>query len=76
MVAQFGDKEIDIWDIFFFPHGPESTCKCRKPQPGMLLKARDKYGINMEYSWMIGDKESDIEAAMAAGISNTIIVKS
>ena len=42
----------------------------------MLLEARDKYGINMAKSWMIGDKETDIDAANAAGVSNTILVKS
>ena len=76
MIAQFGHKEIDILDLFFCPHGPESTCKCRKPQPGMLLQARDRYGIDMASSWMIGDQESDVEAALAAGMSNTILVKS
>ena len=76
MLLEFGDKNVEILDVFFCPHGPKSRCKCRKPRPGMLLQARDKYKINMEYSWMIGDKESDIEAAMAAGIGNTILVKS
>ena len=76
MLAQFGDNDVDILEVFFCPHGPKSRCNCRKPHPGLLLQARDKYEINMEYSWMIGDKESDIEAAMAAGITNTILVKS
>ena len=73
---QFDNQNIDILDVFFCPHGPESTCKCRKPQPGMLLEAHDKYGINMVDSWIIGDKEVDINAANAAGVNNTILVKS
>ena len=76
MLAQFDNRDIDILDVFFCPHGPKSTCKCRKPQPGMLLEARDKYDINMEYSWIIGDKEADIAAANFAGVNNTILVKS
>jgi len=76
MLVQFYNQDIDILDVFFCPHGPNSTCKCRKPKPGMLLEARDKYGINMAKSWMIGDKETDIDAANAAGVSNTILVKS
>ena len=76
MLVQFKNKDIDILDVFFCPHGPKSTCKCRKPQPGMLLEACDKYGINMEDSWMIGDKEVDVGAANAAGVNNTILVKS
>ena len=73
---QFDNQNIDILDVFFCPHGPESTCKCRKPQPGMLLEARDKYDINMEDSWIIGDKEADITAANSAGVNDTILVKS
>ena len=76
MLVQFENEGVDILDIFFCPHGPKSTCKCRKPQPGMLLEARDKYTINMEDSWMIGDKEVDVSAANAAGVNNTILVKS
>ena len=76
MLAQFNNRDIDILDVFFCPHGPKSTCKCRKPQPGMFLAARDKYDINMEDSWTIGDKEADITAANAAGVTNTILVRS
>ena len=76
MLAQFNNRDIDILDVFFCPHGPKSTCKCRKPQPGMFLEARDKYDINLENSWMIGDKETDITAANAAGVNNTILVRS
>ena len=76
MLEQFANRSVDMLDVFFCPHGPESICKCRKPQPGMLLEARDKFDIDMENSWMIGDKEADVDAASAAGITNTILVKS
>jgi len=42
----------------------------------MLIEAKNKHGIDMENSWLIGDKESDIVAANNAGIVNTILVKS
>ncbi len=76
MLSQFTNQGVDIFDVFFCPHGPESTCECRKPQPGMLLEARDKFDIDMTNSWMIGDKEADAGAANATGINNTILVKS
>ena len=41
----------------------------------MFIEAKDKYNISMKDSWMIGDSESDIKAANAAGISNTILVR-
>ena len=76
MLEQFSNKGINILDVFFCSHGPESTCDCRKPKPGMFNQANDKHDINMEESWMIGDKETDITAANAAGIQNTILVES
>ena len=76
MLEQFNNKGIEILDVFFCPHGPESNCDCRKPKPGMFNQAHDKHNIDMVNSWMIGDKEADIVAANAAGIQNTILVKS
>ena len=75
MLGQFNDNCINILDTFYCPHGPESLCECRKPKPGMLIEAQHKYNISMKDSWMIGDSESDIKAAKAAGISNTILVR-
>ena len=76
MLEQFKNKRIEILDVFFCPHTPESNCDCRKPKPGMFNQASDKCSIDMKKSWMIGDKEADIQAANAAGIQNTILVKS
>ncbi len=76
MLGQFKDHEVDILDVLYCPHRPDSNCDCRKPKPGMFNQANAKYHINMEASWMIGDKEADIQAANSAGISNTVLVKS
>ena len=76
MLNQFSKKNISILDVFFCPHGPKSKCGCRKPRHGMIIEAMNKYNIDLEKSWMIGDKETDIEAANLAGISNTILLRS
>ncbi len=76
MLVQFKKNEVDILDVFYCPHAPEDNCQCRKPKPGMLLEAQKKYNIDMQKSWMIGDKENDIAAANAANVPNTILVKS
>jgi D-glycero-D-manno-heptose 1,7-bisphosphate phosphatase len=76
MITQFNKNNIQILDTFHCPHSPISKCDCRKPKPGMLLEAKKKYNINMLESWMIGDKETDITAAISSGINNTILVKS
>ena len=76
MLSQFAKNNIDILDIFHCPHGPNSSCECRKPMPGMFLNAKTKHNIDMKNSWMIGDKEVDVTAANASGIKSTILVKS
>jgi len=76
MIGEFKRNNIDILDTFFCPHGPEDKCRCRKPNNGMLLDAIEKYSIDLENSWMIGDKESDITAAKNSGIKKTILVRS
>jgi len=76
MLNKFDDNNVNILDIFFCPHSPSLNCSCRKPEPGMFLKARDKHDIDMKKSWMIGDSYRDITAANRAGITNTILVRS
>ena len=76
MIKEFKKNHINILDIFHCPHSPDSHCNCRKPKPGMLLNAKHKHNINMQNSWIIGDKETDIIAGISSGITNTILVKS
>ena len=76
MLSQFKNNNINILDASYCPHGPESSCKCRKPKPGMFIDAKNKYLINMKDSWSIGDKETDIQAAKLSGVTNTILVRS
>ena len=76
MLEQFRKNNIEILDVFFCPHTPDSICDCRKPKPGMFNQANNKHDIDMKNSWMIGDKEADIKAANAAGIQHTVLVKS
>ena len=76
MLKKFLQYEIEFLDILFCPHGPSSSCMCRKPKPGMFLKAKKLYNIDMKNSWIIGDKNEDILAAKSAGIENSILVKS
>lgn len=71
-VAAHGGK---IEDIFFCPHTPEDKCACRKPEPGLILKAREKYHIDLSHTVMVGDSAKDIECARNAGCGQTILVK-
>ena len=73
-----GEEGAYIDDIFFCPHHPHKgyagerpeykiDCDCRKPKPGMLLAAAEKYNIDLAASYMAGDSENDIKAGQAAG---------
>lgn len=70
--------------IYFCPHHPDSgyegeikelkfDCECRKPKPGMLLKAAQDLNIDLEQSWMIGDGMNDIQAGKNAGCKTALI---
>lgn len=55
-------------DAFYYcPHGPEDGCQCRKPRPGMILRAAEEHEVDPRQSWMIGDILHDVEAGNRAG---------
>jgi D-glycero-D-manno-heptose 1,7-bisphosphate phosphatase len=81
MKAQFADRGVTIDQVYYCPHHPvhgtgpyKRDCFCRKPNPGMILRARDDHGISLRDSILIGDSEWDILAAQAAGIGTPILV--
>ena len=64
-----------IRDIFYCPHTPEDHCNCRKPKPGLIFQAVEKYGIDPASSCMIGDSAKDIECGRNAGCGFSLLVK-
>lgn len=68
---------VHIDAYYYCPHHPqygiERDCDCRKPLPGMLLRAARDWNIDLRHSWMVGDKLSDMAAGLAAG-SRCILV--
>jgi D-glycero-D-manno-heptose 1,7-bisphosphate phosphatase len=66
----------NITDIFFCPHLPHEGCECRKPAPGLILQARQKYNIELADSIMVGDSIKDIECGRNAACGGTVLVKS
>ena len=62
-------------DAFFFcPHKPEDQCRCRKPQPGMLLEVARRFNVPIEDAYMVGDSRKDLEAAAAAGARPVLVL--
>ncbi len=56
-----------ILGVQFCPHTDEAECMCRKPRPGMLLKAAAKWGLDLAQSYFVGDTARDIQAGAAVG---------
>ena len=59
--------------IYVCPHDDSDNCLCRKPLPGMLLQAATDLSIDLNNSWMIGDRATDMQAGNAVGLSNIFI---
>jgi D-glycero-D-manno-heptose 1,7-bisphosphate phosphatase len=66
--------------IYYCPHLPgaplatyDQECECRKPKPGMLLRAAQEWGFDLSRSFMVGDVIRDVEAGVAAGVSSYLV---
>ncbi|MBR1710126.1 MAG: D-glycero-beta-D-manno-heptose 1,7-bisphosphate 7-phosphatase [Clostridia bacterium] len=84
METLLGAEGAYLDGLYYCPHHPHKgyegevpelkiECDCRKPKPGMLLKAAEDFNIDLENSWMVGDGENDIKAGKAAGCKTTLI---
>lgn len=62
-----------IHDIRYCPHTPESNCRCRKPQPGMLLDLAAQWHVDVEHAYMIGDAWTDIAAGHALACRSILV---
>lgn len=81
MRVLFAQEGVEFLDIYHCPHHPDGVvpelsieCNCRKPAPGMFLRAAREHGIDMARSIMVGDKESDLAAARAAGVGRVELI--
>lgn len=69
----FRKSKLEIDEILFCPHHPEAGCRCRKPEVGMLLKAKKKFGLDLKRCVVIGDKVGDVLWGKKGG-ARTILV--
>ena len=84
METLLGKEGAYLDGIYFCPHHPDQgyegeipelkiRCDCRKPNPGMLLKAAEDFNIDLTQSWMIGDSETDVLTGKNAGCNTALI---
>jgi D-glycero-D-manno-heptose 1,7-bisphosphate phosphatase len=76
MIDKFNENNIKILKVYHCPHSPDENCDCRKPLPGMINQAISDFDIDLNKSWLIGDKISDIQTAINAKIKNNILINS
>lgn len=67
LAEQLATASAHLDGIYYCPHHPSLGCDCRKPNPGMLLRAAAEHGIDLQRSFIIGDKSTDLEAGRRAG---------
>ena len=86
METLLGNEHAYINALYFCPHHPDSgypeerkeykiKCDCRKPAPGMLLRAAEEWNIDLANSYMIGDSDRDIQAGINAGVKQSIRIE-
>ena len=63
MLAEIAELGGAIEKVYYCPHGKDENCLCRKPRPGMLLRARDELGIDLSDAVFIGDSMTDVRQA-------------
>jgi D-glycero-D-manno-heptose 1,7-bisphosphate phosphatase len=66
-------EAVPLDDIEICPHTDADRCACRKPKPGMLLAAAEKFDIDLSASYFVGDTHRDVDAALAAGATPILV---
>lgn len=75
------DRGVELDGIYYCPHHPEKgigdylqQCECRKPQPGMINTAAEFLKLDLSQCYLVGDKESDLQAGISAGVGHNLLV--
>jgi len=74
MIDEFDSRSIKIDSVKYCPHLPDANCTCRKPKSGMVDEICSEYDIDLQSSWMIGDKPTDIAMAKIADIGRSVFI--
>jgi D-glycero-D-manno-heptose 1,7-bisphosphate phosphatase len=83
MNQELAANHVMVSGVYYCPHHPNgviekwtSVCNCRKPRPGMFIKAAEDLGLQLGTSILLGDKLSDIDAGINAGVPLNILIRS
>ncbi len=74
MMAEVERAGGRIHAVYYCPHVPEENCDCRKPKPGMYLRAEWKFNLDLTRSYVVGDARADMQAASAVGAKPVLVL--
>jgi D-glycero-D-manno-heptose 1,7-bisphosphate phosphatase len=74
MIAEIVQIGGEIERVYYCPHEEHENCLCRKPQPEMLLQARNELNINLNDAILIGDTIADVRAGLAVGAQAVLVL--
>ncbi len=79
--GQLAGSAAHIDAFYYCPHHPDASvvryraaCECRKPEPGLLIRAARELGVDLERSWMVGDTWRDVDAGRRAGVRSLLVM--
>ena len=74
LIAELAAGGARVDAVYYCPHADEANCACRKPRPGMLVRAAREHRLTVRGSWMVGDRYVDMEMAHAVGCRSILVL--
>ena len=74
MLAEIEKARGYVERVYYCPHGKQEGCLCRKPRPGLLLRARAELGCDLTDAVFVGDSMTDVQAAVSAGVFPILVL--
>ena len=74
MLAEIQKAHGHVERVYYCPHGKQEGCFCRKPRPGLLLRARSELGCDLTDAVFVGDSMTDVQAAIDAGVFPILVL--
>jgi histidinol-phosphate phosphatase family protein len=74
MMAEIAKAGGNVERVYYCPHGKDENCECRKPRPGLLLRARDELCLDLNDAVFVGDSMTDVRAGLAAGVRTILVL--
>jgi len=73
MKEELGRDGARVDGIYYCPHHPDANCGCRKPKPSLILQAARDFDIDLKHSFVVGDRQKDVELGKAVGCRTILI---